>query len=172
MDVVIGRVVKEHGIRGEVAVESHTDSPQLRFATGVVLTARARDDSAVTLTVDSVRPHDTRLLVRFAEIPDRDAAAGLRGATLRLDTAELEDPADPDEFHDHQLRRLEVRLSDGTVVGTVTDVTHTPAGELLVLDTGGEEAVLVPFVRQIVTEVDLDRARVMIDPPEGLFDGE
>jgi len=170
MDVVVGRVVKEHGIRGEVAVQPHTDSPEVRFAAGVALTGRARSGSAVSLTVESMRPHGTRLLVRFREIPDRDAAAGLRGYTLRVDSAELEETGDPDEFHDHQLRRLAAQLPDGTALGTVTDVMHAPAGELLVLDTGRDDQVLVPFVRQIVTEVDLDHGRVIIDPPEGLLD--
>lgn len=172
MDVVVGRVVKEHGIRGEVAVQPHTDSPELRFAAGVMLTGRARDGATTRLTVESSRPHGERLLVRFDGITDRDAAAGLRGYTLRLDSSELAETDDPDEFHDHQLIQLHGELSDGTTVGTVTDVVHGPAGELLVLDTGGGNTVLVPFVRQIVTAVELDRGRLVIDPPEGLLDVE
>lgn len=170
MDVVVGRVVKEHGIRGEVAVQPHTDSPELRFVTGAVLTGRARNGSTMQLTVEAARSHGTRLLVRFAEICDRDAAAGLHGYTLRMDTSELEEPDDPDEFHDHQLIQLRGELADGTIVGTVMDVVHAPAGELLVLDTGSGDTVLVPFVRQIVTVVELDRGRLVIDPPEGLLD--
>lgn len=172
MDVVVGRVVKEHGVRGEVAVQPHTDSPELRFARGAVLTGRARDGSARRLTVEASRPHGERLLIRFDGISDRDAAESLRGYTLRLDTSELADTGDPDEFHDHQLVQLRGELSDGTAVGTVTDVVHGPAGELLVLDTGDGNTVLVPFVRQIVPAVELDRGRLVIDPPEGLLDVE
>lgn len=172
MDVVVGRVVKAHGIRGELVVEPRTDSPEHRFAAGVTLTGWARDGSTTSLTVASARTHGARMLVRFAEAPDRDAAEGLRGYTLRVDTSELEALDDPDEFHDHQLEGLRGELADGTAVGTVTEVVHAPGGELLALATGNATTVLVPFVRQIVTDVDLAGGRVVLDPPEGLLDVE
>lgn len=172
MDVVVGRIVKVHGIRGELAVEVRTDSPQRRFAPGIGLTARSRDGSGTALTVESTREHGDRLLVRFAEIADRDAAEGVRGRTLCLDTSELEELDDPDEFHDHQLAGLRVELTDGTFVGTVAEVVHAPGGELLAIDREGESTVLVPFVRQIVIEVAIDRQLVRLDPPEGLLDVE
>ena len=172
MDVVVGRIVKTHGIRGELVVEPRTDSPEQRFAAGVSLRGWAPDGSTTSLTVASARPHGARMLVRFTEIPDRDTAEGLRGYTLRVDTSELAALDDPDEFHDHQLEGLRAELADGTAVGTVTEVVHAPGGELLALDTGGATTALVPFVRQIVTEVDLAGGRVVLDAPEGLLDVE
>lgn len=171
MDVAVGRVVKVHGIRGELAVESHTDSPEQRFVKGAVLTARARNGVSRTLTIASARPHGSRLLVRFAEISDRDAAEAVRGMLLLADTDDLAAIEDPDEFYDFQLEGLRAELADGTAVGTVTEVVHAPAGELLALDRGGA-TTLVPFVRQIVVEVDLNEGRVVVDPPEGLLDVE
>lgn len=171
MDVAVGRVVKVHGIRGELAVESHTDVPEQRFVTGAVLTARAKDGWSRTLTIAAARQHGSRLLVRFAEISDRDAAETVRGSLLLADTDDLSAIEDPDEFYDFQLEGLRAELADGTAIGTVTDVVHAPAGELLAVDSDGA-TTLVPFVRQIVVEVSLQAGRVVIDPPEGLFDVE
>jgi 16S rRNA processing protein RimM len=109
---VVGRVVKAHGLRGELVVVPSTDN---------------------------------------AEATD----------------AEIEDP---DEFHDHQLEGLLAELADGTVVGTVTAVLHGAGGELLVLEAPDGGELLVPFVAAIVPTVDLAGGRVVLDPPEGLFD--
>ncbi|WP_019818356.1 ribosome maturation factor RimM [Saccharomonospora saliphila] len=170
MQVVVGRVVKPHGIRGELAVDVRTDSPEARFAEDAVLTGRTRDGTTRTLTVAAVRPHGGRLLVRFAEAGDRTAAEGLRGMTLLAEADALPPTDDPDEFYDHELEGLRAELADGTAVGTVREVVHVPAGELLAVDVSGRE-VLVPFVAAIVPRVDVDAGRIVLDPPEGLLDG-
>lgn len=169
MEVVVGRVAKAHGITGELAIDVRTDSPELRFADGSVLAARTRDGRRSDVTIETARPHGTRLLVRFAEVPDRNAAEQLRGAVLLADTDDLPATGDDDEFYDHQLAGLAAELADGTPCGTVREVLHTPGGELLALDHDGRE-LLVPFVRAIVPTVDLAGNRVVIEPPEGLFD--
>lgn len=121
-----------------------------------------------SLVVRSARPHSGRLLVSFEGISDRDAAAQLRGGLLTVDTATLPPTRDPDEFYDHQLEGLVAVRADGERVGTVREVLHTPAHELLLVGTENGE-VLVPFVRAIVCEVDLAGGRVVIDPPDGLL---
>lgn len=170
MQLVVGRVAKAHGIRGELAVEVRTDSPEERFAEGTVLTGQARDGSTRRLTVAAVRPHGGRLLVRFTEAPDRTAAEELRGVLLLVDTEDLPDIEDPDEFYDHELEGLRAELVDGTPVGTVREVIHAPAGELLAVDRDAGSEVLVPFVAEIVPQVDIAGGRIVIDPPEGLLD--
>ncbi|HET9140992.1 ribosome maturation factor RimM [Actinophytocola sp.] len=170
MEVVVGRVVKAHGLGGEVAVEVRTDEPDLRFAGDAGMTARSRDGSTRPLTVLSARRHQERLLVRFAEVPDRDTAEALRGALLLIDAGALPPTEDPDEFYDHELEGLAALLPDGTRVGTVLEVAHGPGSDLLVLKLDGGREALVPFVREIVPEVDLTARRVVIDPPEGLLE--
>jgi 16S rRNA processing protein RimM len=170
MDVVVGRVAKAHGIHGELTVEVRTDSPGQRFALGSKVAARLRDGSSQALTLSAVRPHGQRLLVRFDEVPDRDRAELLRGALLLADTADLPPTGDPDEFYDHELEGLAAVLLDGTPVGTVREIVHSPGGELLAVDRPDQGELLVPFVREIVPEVDIAGRRVVLDPPEGLLD--
>ncbi|MDL5155974.1 ribosome maturation factor RimM [Actinomycetospora termitidis] len=163
---VVGRVVKVHGLRGELVVEPSTDEVEARFAAGSVL----RLPDGGSLTIRAARWHSGRLLVAAEEVGDRDAAEALRRATLSAPPSEAA-PDDPDEFHDHQLEGLRVELADGTVVGTVTAVDHGAGGDLLVVDRPGSE-LLVPFVRAIVPTVDVAGGRVVLDPPEGLLDPE
>jgi 16S rRNA processing protein RimM len=169
-EVVVGRVAKAHGITGELAVEPRTDEPDSRFALDAVLRAQLKDGTRRPLTVASTRQHNTRLLVRFAEVLTRDVAETLRGALLLVDVADLPPPEDPDEFYPHELEGLAAQLVDGTAVGTVSEVVPGPGGDLLLLDLADGRAVLVPFVRAIVPEVDVPGRRVVLDPPEGLLE--
>jgi 16S rRNA processing protein RimM len=148
-----------------VTVQVRTDSPEERFVVGAQLGTGA----GYTLTVETVRPHAGNLLVRFAGVTDRAAAAELRGALLTVEAFELPDLDDPDEFYDHQLEGLAAIGPDGAQLGTVREVVHGPASDLLVLETDRGE-MLVPFVRAIVPEVDLSGGRVVLDPPAGLLD--
>jgi 16S rRNA processing protein RimM len=169
----VGRVVKPHGIRGELMVDVSTDSADLRFAVGAVLFVTSRDGSVSrTLTVTAARPHSGRLLVYFEGVVGRDAAEALRGAVLSANPADLPPTADPDEFYDHQLEGLDVLTVTGTAIGTVREVMHGAGGELLVVDRTDGRETLVPFVREIVPEVDLAGRRVLLDPPAGLLDDE
>ncbi len=169
MDLVVGRVVKAHGITGEVVVDVRTDDPDIRFAPGASLRARAKGGTERRFVVESARPHGGRLLVRLDGVADRDGADALRGTLFVVDTSELPPIEDPDEFYDHQLEGLQVRTTDGVAVGTVAEVLHTAAGELLSVRTG-EREVLVPFVEAIVTSVSLTDQVIEIDPPEGLLE--
>jgi 16S rRNA processing protein RimM len=167
--LLVGRVAKAHGIAGELAVDIHTDSPDERFALGAVLSARLRDRSVRPVTVTSVRAHSGRLLVRFDEVPDRTAAEAMRGAQLLVDAADLPPSDDPDAFYDHELEGLAAELTDGTKIGTVREIARSPGGELLVVDLADGTEALVPFVREIVPQVDVASGRVVLDPPEGLL---
>ncbi|MFD2421334.1 ribosome maturation factor RimM [Amycolatopsis pigmentata] len=169
MEVVVGRVAKAHGVRGELAVELRTDSPEERFHEGAALTWRRRDGSTGQFTVAAVRPHGGRLLVTFDQVATREAADEMRGALLLADTEDLPPIQDPDEFYDHQLEGLHAEFTDGKPAGTVLEVVHSPGGELLSVDHEGR-TVLVPFVREIVPVVDIAGGRVVLDPPEGLLD--
>ena len=125
MEVVVGRVGRAHGVRGEVSVDVRTDEPERRFAPGAELRVDGCHSDA--LTVVAARSHGARLLVTFAQVSDRTAAEALRGATLLADVGEGERPADPEEFYDHQLVGLAVRTEERGIVGQVSDVLHLPS---------------------------------------------
>jgi 16S rRNA processing protein RimM len=166
--LVVGRIGRPHGIRGAVTVEVRTDSPELRFAPGSVLVTDPGERGP--LTVEWARPQPGRLVVAFAGVGDRAAAEALRGTLLVIDSAELEPSDDPDEYHDTELIGLAVRTTAGAPVGTLTDVVHGPGGDLLVVTTADGLEALVPFVREMVPEVDVPGGVVLVDPPEGLLD--
>ncbi|MER7583232.1 ribosome maturation factor RimM [Kitasatospora sp. NPDC097691] len=170
MQLVVGKIGRAHGIRGDVSVEVRTDEPELRLGPGaVVLTDPA---SAGPLTVESGRVHSGRLLLRFAGVKDRNAAEALRGTLLISEVDPEERPDDPEEYYDHQLIGLDVVLLDGTLVGELTEVVHLPYQDLLTVEKADGTEVLVPFVTQIVPTIDLENQRAVITPPPGLIDLE
>jgi 16S rRNA processing protein RimM len=177
MELLVGRVVKAHGVSGELVVESRTDDPAVRFASGSTLRAKGSRGLGPerSYVVDSVREHSGRLLVRLAGVADRAAADALRGTVFVVDSDDLPPIDEPDTYYDHQLEGLRVRTIAGQDVGVVAEVLHTAAGELLAIrrPDGGEAGageLLVPFVSAMVPLVSLGEGIVEIDPPEGLLD--
>src|SRR5262249_35812520 len=134
MQLVVGRITRPHGVRGELAVEVRTDDPDLRLAVGAVL--ETEPAAAGPLTVSGTRWHSGRLLMSFADVDDRTAADSLRGTLLLVDSADLEDPPDPDSYRDHQLVGLTVVGPDGVAVGTVAGVLHHGEDLLVVAGSG------------------------------------
>jgi 16S rRNA processing protein RimM len=170
VDVVVGRIGKPHGLRGEVTVEVRTDEPDRRFVVGRTLTAQPPPGSANGLTsleVVAVRWHQTTLLVRFAELVDRTAAEGARNTLLLAQIAADQSPEDPDEFYDHQLLGLRVVDLDGRHIGEVTGVLHG-AQDLLEIRASDGRPTLVPFVVALVPEVDVTAGRVVVADRPGL----
>lgn len=163
MQVVIGRIGRAHGIRGELNVDIRTDEPERRFAAGSSVICGDR-----TLTVATARHHSGRLVVSFKEIADRTAAEGLHGKILEAEIDPVETPDDPDEFYDHQLVGLEARSGDA-VVGTVTGIVHGPYQDTLTIEIDGRE-VFVPFVTALIPEVSVSGGFVTINEIEGLLD--
>jgi 16S rRNA processing protein RimM len=166
--VVVGRVGRPQGVRGEVTVEVRTDDPDDRFAEGASLLTDPPERGP--LVVAARREQNGRLVLHFEGVPDRTAAQALRDTLLLVDVRTLPPVEDEDEFHDWQLGGLRAELEDGDVLGEVTDVLHLPHGDVLVVTRPGGAEVLVPFVRAIVPVVDLDAGRVVLTPPEGLVE--
>ena len=171
IEVVVGRIAKPHGLRGEVTIDVRSDEPERRFAPGTTLRAEPPKGSANTftsLTVAAARWHSNRLLVAFEEVPDRTAAEAARGILLHATIPADASPEDPDEYYDHQLVGLAAFDAEGAPLGTVTALVHGGAQDLLTVTTPEGREALVPFVKALVPEVDLDGARVVIADRPGL----
>jgi len=176
VEVLVGRLGRPHGIRGEITVDVRTDEPERRFAPGTTFrTGRG------PLTLTAHRWHGDRLLATFVELPDRSAAEEWRGVELRIDVSASERPDDPDEFYDHQLVGLLVVDADGAELGRVREVLHLPGQDVLAVATAKSDAaggragageVLLPFVADIVPDVDLVTGTLVARPPIGLFGEE
>jgi len=171
MRLVVGRIGRPHGIRGDVVVDVRTDDPGLRFAVGSVLATEPA--AAGPLTIGGTRWHSGRLLVSFDGVPDRNAAQELGGVLLTVESDDLEDLSDTGEYRDHQLVGLTVLTSAGERIGIVSDVLHHGQDLLVIKGDGPRQGaeILVPFVAALVPEVDLPGGRLVIDPPPGLLEG-
>ncbi|WP_329455413.1 ribosome maturation factor RimM [Streptomyces sp. NBC_01497] len=167
MQLVVARIGRAHGVRGEVTVDVRTDEPEVRLGPGAVLTTDPA--AAGPLTIATGRVHSGRLLLRFEGVADRGGAEALRNILLIAEVDPEELPEDPDEFYDHQLMDLDVVLTDGTEVGRITEISHLPSQDLFIVERPDGSEVMIPFVEEIVTEIDLEEQRAVIDPPPGLI---
>ncbi len=160
--VVVGRIARPHGVRGELAVDVRSDNPD-RFADGATLFL----ENGRSLTVRSSRSHGGRLLVVFEEVSDRSAAEELRGATLVVLESML--PELPEgEWWPHQLQGCEVVTDSGRALGTLAQVIPNPAGDLWVArdDRGAE--TLVPTRGGVIVSVDVAGRRIVVRDVPGL----
>ena len=171
IELVVGRIGKPHGIKGEVTVDVRTDEPERRFASGATLRAQAPRGSAsalTSMTVARARWHQSTLLVTFEELTDRNSAEAARGIVLHATVPADEVPEDPDEFYDHQLIGLTAYDVDGTVLGEVTGLVHGGAQDLLAVKAVDGRDTLVPFVKALVPDVDVAGGRVVVADRPGL----
>ncbi|MGW4164379.1 ribosome maturation factor RimM [Streptomyces sp. NPDC004788] len=168
MQLVVARIGRAHGIKGEVTVEVRTDEPELRLGPGAVL--HTDPASAGPLTIESGRVHSGRLLLRFEGVRDRNGAEALRNTLLIADVDPDELPEEEDEYYDHQLVDLDVVLADGTEIGVISEISHLPSQDLFIVERPDGSEVMIPFVSEIVTEIDLENQRAVIAPPPGLID--
>lgn len=168
MQLVVARIGRAHGIKGDVTVEVRTDEPELRLAPGAVLATDPA--SAGPLTIEAGRVHSGRLLLRFEGVRDRTGAEALRNTLLIADVDPDELPEEEDEYYDHQLMDLDVVTVDGAEVGRIAEISHLPSQDLFVVERPDGSEVYVPFVQEIVVDIDLEEQRAVIDPPPGLID--
>lgn len=168
---IVGLIRNAQGIRGEVVVEPLTDAPDAVFASGRrVFVGDAAGSSADerTLTVEAARPFKGGLMVKFAELSDRNEAEMFRARYLFSPFDELEPPGE-DEVYLHELIGMKVQLATGEEIGEVTGYYELPQG--LTLEVGTERgSVLVPYRAEIVERTDSDARVVTVKGDTGLFD--
>jgi 16S rRNA processing protein RimM len=174
--IIVGRVRKAHGIRGEVVVELITDAPDAIFASGRrVFAGTVSGDLApnrLELHVATARPFNDGLLVGFAEVPDRTAAETWRGRYLLVPAGEVPAP-DDDEVYVHDLLGMRVELVGGEPVGTVDATYELPQGLAIDVRRAAPreaETVLLPYDDRTIASVDKAARTIVVTPPDGLLE--
>ncbi len=167
----VGRLVKAHGLKGALKLELYTDSPDQRFRAGQELELQVPETSewfGKTVKVAELRFYNQAPVLFLEGIQDRSQAETLVKAILLIETDLEQLPEDPEAWYDHQLVGLTAVVGE-EVIGKVIRVDHLPAQDLLAIETSSGE-VLVPFVKQIVPSVDIQKGQVVLTPPVGLFE--
>lgn len=164
--ILVGEIVKAHGLRGEVIISAHTQN-QDRFAPGATLRVGRTADDIVEFEVVAVRSHQDRLIVSLEGIADRNAAEALRGRLIFIASDELPE-LEEGLWWEKDILGMSAVDQDGTALGVVTEVIVREVQDLWKIDTGRTE-VFVPAVPGIVVSVDLENRTIVIDPPKGLF---
>ncbi|MFT3877724.1 MAG: ribosome maturation factor RimM [Propioniciclava sp.] len=164
VEVLVGTVGRAHGLRGEVHVHVRTDEPERRFAEGATLLIDGRP-----CAVAALRWQAGTLLLRFDGVTDRTGAEALRGQELWARVPADEAPGEDGEFYDRQLVGLRVMDAAGAEAGTIGEVLHLPAQDVLVVRTPSGQR-LVPFVTELVPVVDLEAGFVQVADVRGLLD--
>lgn len=170
--LVVGHLKKPHGTKGEVFVWPLTEDPEEIFAVGEEIILGDAEgmpgDSPLTLEVEQIRPFKGGYLIRWADHGDRTSVTPFGGRYLLVPIDRVP-PLAEDEVHYHQLLGLQVVTQEGEVVGEVREVYETEPAHLLEV-VGGDKSRLIPFVKEIVREIDLEGGRLVIEPPPGLLE--
>jgi 16S rRNA processing protein RimM len=167
----VGRLTKAHGLKGAIKVELYTDAPERRFVPGAVFSLQVPSSSdwhGKTLELIELRFYNAQPVAFFTGVTDRSTAETLIKAILWIDHDPAEKSDEEDAWFDHQLIGLTV-IRDGAKVGTISQIDHFPAQDLITVDTATGD-VLVPFVKAIVASVDIDAGTMTVTPPLGLFE--
>lgn len=166
MLLVIGRIGRTHGLRGEVTIESLTDKPELRFQIGKQLQTDPSDRGP--LLIETSRENNGIVLLSFAGKQDRSAAESLRGTKLLAEIEITKPDRGSNEFHISQIVGMKATKLNGEVIGVVVDVLDHPAHDTLVVKTSSGE-ILIPFVTKHVPTINFDTSELIIDNFEGIL---
>jgi 16S rRNA processing protein RimM len=168
--LIVGRIRRPHGVRGELAVAIETDRPRSVFRRGKVLRLGDAEGEPTggDARIEKARPTTGGVILTLDGVTSREGAEELRGKTLLIAAREAA-PAGEEEVHYRDLIGLVTRVA-GVEIGRVMDVLSLPDGETLVVQDAAGKEILVPFVKEVVTGIDLEARVLTIDPPEGLLD--
>jgi 16S rRNA processing protein RimM len=164
--LVLGRVRKPHGLKGELSITSYADSPLIFNVLKRVFLQRDNTPPK-EFEIFKVREHGKFVLLRLKDLRDRDEAEKWRGAKILALREEV--PKEEDEVFFEDIIGCKVYLPDGTYVGIVKDVKRYPQ-EIWEIEDIDENEILFPAIEEFVIKLDVDNEKIIIDPPAGLLE--
>jgi 16S rRNA processing protein RimM len=175
--VIVGRIKRTHGLRGEIVVEPLTDAPDEIFSSGRCVVvgntegdiSSDADEPPTEFHVRSMRPFGKNILVFFDELSDRTQAERWNARYLLVSGAEIPEPAEGEVFL-HELPGMRVVSAGGEVYGEVSHTYELPHGLMLEVAREGKPNALLPFRSEMVTDVNRETRVITVSVPEGLFD--
>jgi 16S rRNA processing protein RimM len=166
----VGDIVNTHGIRGELKVVARTDFPEVRFARGSsLLLFPPGDGQPIPVTVGSARPHKGTWIVKFDEFHNINEVEKFKGGKLKVPADQLVE-LDEHEYYYHEIVGCKVYKEDGAFVGTVKEILATGANDVWVVQSPQGKEWLIPYIEDVVKQVDPERKSITIHPLEGLLD--
>lgn len=164
----VGKIVNTHGIKGEVKVQRITDFED-RFQIGRKLFLEKEDEKLLELKIDGHRVHKGFDLVHFADFNDISDVESFKGLRLKIDEKQLTD-LEENEFYFHEIIGCVVYLSNGDKLGVITEILTPGANDVWVVSRENDKDVLIPYIEDVVKDVDISAQKVIIEPMEGLLD--
>ncbi len=164
--VVIGRLRKPHGLRGEMLLEVLTDYPQARFYPGAVIHIGPR---RIPLTIREVKPHRDGLLLSFEGYPDRTSVEPLRNQWVTIEAEEVIPAREEDVYYDFEVLGAQVETEDGRVLGRVVEIIETAGNDVFVVEPSRGPEILLPVTQEVVRRVDAERRVVVVHLLPGLL---
>ncbi|MCH5584980.1 ribosome maturation factor RimM [Shimazuella sp. AN120528] len=164
----VGQFVNTHGIRGEVKIRLNTDFPEQRFAVGKqVWLQHPKLANKQALTIAGVRKHKSALLIRFQEWTNINQAEPFKGAGLFVPEEEVVSDEE-DGFFFHQIIGCQVVTTEGEQIGRVKEILTLPANDVWVVSREGKGDLLLPYIEDVIKEVDVKERVVTMKWMEGL----
>lgn len=165
----VGKIVNTHGIKGEVRVQSITDFPEERFAPGAIVYAFQDGKEPLELTVKSHRKHKQFDLLSFEGMEDINLVEPLKQADLKV-SEEQQAELDDGEYYYHQIIGLDVIDLDGNAIGTIQEIMESGANDVWVIRRPGKKELLIPAIKDVVKDIQIENHKVIIDMLDGLDD--
>jgi 16S rRNA processing protein RimM len=166
----VGKIVNTHGVRGEVRVISKTDFAEERYVPGNTLYIfKEGSDIPIEVVIDSHRVHKNFDLLTFEGMPSIQNVEQFKGALLKVDENQLSE-LDEGEYYFHEIIGCQVYTDQGEEIGTIREILATGANDVWVVKRKEGKDLLIPYIEEIVTEINIDEKKVIITPMEGLLD--
>jgi 16S rRNA processing protein RimM len=161
--LAIGRIVRPHGVRGELIVEPYSETIRSVDPESEVFI----DSLQTPYKVLSLRSHQKRLILRIEGCEDRETAEAFRGSELLIPTPDVE-PLPDGVYYRWQILGLEVKEQAGRTLGTITDILETGANDVYIVRGDDERELLLPAIKEVIIEVNLENGHLLVRLPDGL----